>query len=78
MVVLGRGSEGRTDNAILGRFNVEERGTDVDADVEDVEEGKRWRRMMRRSGWRRVCDREMTRLWFRGSVTLQKKNSRYI
>jgi hypothetical protein len=77
--VLGHDSEGRVDGTVPGRFNVEEeRGTDVDEDAEDVEEGVRWRRMRRRSGCRRVCDREMTGLGFIGSGTHQKKNSHYI
>jgi hypothetical protein len=45
--------------------------------MEDVVEGARWRqmwRMQRRSRHRRVCDREMTELGFRGSGTFTKKN----
>jgi hypothetical protein len=64
-VVLGHDIEGRADSALPGRFNVEERGTDVEAHVEDAEEGA-WGRHMLRSGRQWVCDGEMTRLGFRG------------
>jgi hypothetical protein len=76
MVFPGRGGEGRVNGVVPGRFYVEEeQGTDVEAHVEDVEEGARWRRMRRRSGRRQVCDAEMKDLEFRGSGTLNKKNS---
>jgi hypothetical protein len=43
--------------------------------VEGMEEGTQWRQTRRRSGRRWVCGKEMTRLWFRGSNTLKKKDS---
>jgi hypothetical protein len=73
--VPGRSGEGGVDGAVPGRFDVEEnRDTDVEAHTEDVVEGARWRQTRRRSRHRRVCDREMTELGFRGSGTFKKKN----
>jgi hypothetical protein len=44
MVVPGHDGEGRADGAVLRHFNMEEeRGTDVEAHAEDMEEGARWR-----------------------------------
>jgi hypothetical protein len=76
MVVPGHDGEGRADGAVLRHFNMEEeRGADVEAHAEDMEEGAWWRRTRRRSGRQWVCDKEMKGLWFRGSGTLKKKNS---
>jgi hypothetical protein len=44
MVVPGHDGEGRADGAVLRHFNMEEeRGADVEAHEEDMEEGARWR-----------------------------------
>jgi hypothetical protein len=60
MTVPGRGGEGWVDDAVLGRFDVEEeRGVGVEAHAEDVEEGAWWRRTRKRSRRRRVCDRKI-------------------
>jgi hypothetical protein len=76
MTVLGCGGEGQADGAVPGCFDVEEeRGVGMEAHTDDMEEGTRWRSTRRRSGHRRMCGRKMTGLRFRGSGTLEKKNS---
>jgi hypothetical protein len=49
-VVPEGGGEGRVDGAVLGCFDVEERGTAVEAHAEDAEESVQWRRTWRRMG----------------------------
>jgi hypothetical protein len=42
--VIGRGGEGRMDDAVLESFDVEEeRGTGLEVHLEDAEEGLLWR-----------------------------------
>jgi hypothetical protein len=82
--IPGYDSEGRADDVVPGRFDVEQergtsveevQGTSVEEHAYDVEEGTRWRQMLRRSGHQRVCGREMKGLGFRGSGTHENKNS---
>jgi hypothetical protein len=50
-MVPGHGGEGRVDDTIPGRFNVEEeRGVSMEVYTENAEEGAWWRQMWRRSG----------------------------
>jgi hypothetical protein len=74
MAVPERRGEGRADDAVPGCFDVEERGTDVEAHAEDAEEGAWWRQTQR-SEHRWVCGGEIKGLGFRGLATLKKKSS---
>jgi hypothetical protein len=76
MEVPGCGGEGRADDVVPQRFDVEEeRGADVEAHTEDAEDGARWRWTRSRSRHRWVCGGKMKGLGFRCSGTLKKKKN---